>query len=122
MERTNRQELVAKIEDLVSQKKLTSTERKQYKKENTPDSNYIYERHFQNSDEKRRRLRKEIRFLHLANNFIKNTPYKKVEARIHEENKLLSVDYRNIHLIIETYFPGKKTQQDIESWVQENEV
>jgi hypothetical protein len=113
-----RHKLVAKIGDLASQKRLTSIERKQYKKENTPDSNYIYERHFQNSDENRKELRRKIRFLHLANNFVKKTPYKRVEAKVHEENRLCSADCKEIHSVIEIYFPGEKTQQDIEDWVR----
>ncbi len=65
-------------------------------------------------------LRKYGRFLHLANNFLRGTSYKRVEASTSDENILDSKDCRKIFLIVDEYFPTMFTVEEVEGWVNES--
>lgn len=114
-------EIVEEIKTLADKKRKSSAERNQYKNSHKPQASGSYERFFEESDSKRKSLREEIRFLHLAYNFIKRTPYKRVELRVSEENRLLSYHCENIFSLIERYTPGVFSKEQVLNWVRQND-
>ncbi len=108
--------LIKNTKQLVNKKRKTSSERKEYKTSNEPQS-WEYQSFFQRSDEERKDLREKIRFLHLARNFTKKTPYKKVEEKVSDENRLLSGPCRKLYLLIEQYIPEVFSEKDVRDWV-----
>jgi hypothetical protein len=114
---TQKYQLITKIQELSLEKRLTSFARRKYKTQNNSLNSPSYHRYFWNSDKDREQLRRKIRVYHLVLNFLKGTPYKKVESKVGNDKKLSAWHCNKIHSVIEEYFPGKKTSQDIVNWV-----
>lgn len=110
-------DLIKKIKRLSHEKRKTSLDRQKYKKSNSPDTLGSYTRFFSESDWKRQKLRSEIRFLHLTYNFIKGTPYKKVEEKVSKENQLLTYYCNKVFNLVEQYIPGEFTLKEVTEWV-----
>jgi hypothetical protein len=115
-------EIKEDIKRLSSKKKESSQERKLYKKENSSrreENKYSY--FFSESDSQRAMLREQIRFLHLAYNFIKGVPYKKVEAKVEEGNQVLSWHCGRIFSLIKKYIPDVFVKEQIQDWVKQSD-
>ena len=111
-------ELTEEIKRLTIKKKNSSLERRKYKNTHNPEKDTGYSEFFYRSDNVRKSTREQIRFLHLAHNFIKGTPYKKVEAIVSEENQLLHWGCNQIFSLIEKYVPGVFTKEEVIEWVE----
>lgn len=120
-EQVNVHDLTEDIRQLVSKKKESSVERQEVKNSGKPEGGVSYQTFFERSDYKRLLLRGQIRFLHLTYNFIKGTPYKRVEVRVSEENQLLSFHCRKIFSLVEKYTPGVFTQEEVLNWVRQGD-
>jgi len=113
----NKHNLTEDIRQLVKKKKESSKERRETKSSKKPENGISYKTFFERSDYKRQLLREELRFLHLTYNFIKGTPYKKVEPRVSEENRLLRCHCRNLFYLIEQYMPEVFAKEQVFNWV-----
>jgi peptidyl-tRNA hydrolase len=112
------QKVKEKIKELSIKKKASSTKRIDYKKQNIDKKgNLEYQSFFSTSDEDRSFLRNRLRLLHLTANFLRGTPYWRVEGK---EKELSEYEFRCFKRTLSGYLPGIE-ESDIENWIGSEE-
>lgn len=119
------QAIKAKQAELVIKKRGTSSERRKYKIEHRPNTEFetvfgektdAYIRFFQNSDIARNNLRDTLRCLHLASCFLRHTPYCKAETHPNDEGRLWFLLSLRICTLVEQCCKVELNHTEIETW------